>query len=103
MVARPALVPPGVFALPGSSTQVCRGPTQLFLDALSFSGPERSLTMLARLSQTLVNLLKSEDGPTAVEYAVMLALIIVVCIGAIQAVGGAANNIFLNVAGALGS
>ena len=31
--------------------------------------------------------LQSEDGPTAVEYAVMLALIVVVCIGTISAVG----------------
>ncbi len=31
--------------------------------------------------------LLAEDGPTAVEYAVMLAMIIMVCIAAIQAVG----------------
>jgi len=43
-------------------------------------------------------LLKSEDGPTAVEYAVMLALIIVVCITAIGTVGGNASVIFSNVA-----
>jgi len=30
------------------------------------------------------SLLREEDGPTAVEYAVMLALIIVACIGAVQ-------------------
>ncbi|MCX7702428.1 MAG: Flp family type IVb pilin, partial [Gemmataceae bacterium] len=30
--------------------------------------------------KNLVNFLKREDGPTAVEYAVMLALIVVVCI-----------------------
>ena len=35
--------------------------------------------------------LTSEDGPTAVEYAVMLALIIVVCLTAIQAIGTNAN------------
>jgi pilus assembly protein Flp/PilA len=29
--------------------------------------------------------LRGEDGPTAVEYAVMLALIVVTCLGAIQA------------------
>ena len=29
-----------------------------------------------------------DDGPTSVEYAVMLAMIIVVCIGAITLVGG---------------
>ncbi len=31
--------------------------------------------------------LKKEDGPTAVEYAVMLALIIVVCFVAVQTIG----------------
>jgi pilus assembly protein Flp/PilA len=42
--------------------------------------------------------LRDEDGPTAVEYAVMLALIIVVCIVAITNLGTAANNTFSNVA-----
>jgi pilus assembly protein Flp/PilA len=51
----------------------------------------------------VVNLVKREDGPTAVEYAVMLALIIVVCIAAIQAVGNNANQEFNTVAGVLGS
>jgi len=41
---------------------------------------------------------KAEDGPTAVEYAVMLALIIVVCITAITALGTNANKAFSNVA-----
>jgi pilus assembly protein Flp/PilA len=40
------------------------------------------------------SLLKNEDGPTAVEYAVMLALIIVVCIAAISALGSNASNTF---------
>jgi pilus assembly protein Flp/PilA len=38
--------------------------------------------------------LASEDGPTAVEYAVMLALIVIVCLTAIQAVGNNANSVF---------
>jgi pilus assembly protein Flp/PilA len=42
--------------------------------------------------------LREEDGPTAVEYAVMLALIIVVCITAITALGTNANGTFSNVA-----
>jgi pilus assembly protein Flp/PilA len=41
--------------------------------------------------------LKSEDGPTAVEYAVMLALIIVVCIAAISMLGSNANGVFTEV------
>jgi pilus assembly protein Flp/PilA len=51
----------------------------------------------------LVNFLKREDGPTAVEYAVMLALIIVVCITAITALGTNANATFTTVGNAVGS
>ena len=50
------------------------------------------------MAQAFVNFLKSEDGPTAVEYAVMLALIIVVCLTAIQAIGTNANATFQSVA-----
>ena len=46
------------------------------------------------LAQSVVNFLKREDGPTAVEYAVMLALIIVVCIAAITTLGENANSTF---------
>jgi pilus assembly protein Flp/PilA len=42
----------------------------------------------------VVTFLRNEDGPTAVEYAVMLALIIVVCITAITTLGSAASNTF---------
>ena len=45
-----------------------------------------------------VSFLKGEDGPTAVEYAVMLALIIVVCIAAITTLGKNASSTFTNVA-----
>jgi pilus assembly protein Flp/PilA len=41
--------------------------------------------------------LTSEDGPTAVEYAVMLALIVIVCLTAIKAVGTNANARFEEV------
>jgi pilus assembly protein Flp/PilA len=40
--------------------------------------------------------LRSEDGPTAVEYAVMLALIIVVCILAITQLGQTVNDSFVS-------
>ncbi|MCI0459901.1 MAG: Flp family type IVb pilin [Gemmataceae bacterium] len=59
--------------------------------------------MFSRLAQGVVNFLKREDGPTAVEYAVMLALIIVVCITAITALGTNANKTFTNVGTAIGS
>ena len=48
------------------------------------------------------NFLKSEDGPTAVEYAVMLALIVVVCLTAINALGTNAKTTFNNVANSIG-
>jgi pilus assembly protein Flp/PilA len=47
---------------------------------------------------SLERFLREEDGPTAVEYAVMLALIIVVCITAITALGTNASSTFANVA-----
>jgi pilus assembly protein Flp/PilA len=50
-----------------------------------------------RLIQKVVAFLKKEDGPTAVEYAVMLALIIVVCLVAITTLGTTANDTFSNV------
>jgi len=51
-----------------------------------------------RTIELIRNFLAAEDGPTAVEYAVMLALIVVVCIGAITALGSNANKVFSNVA-----
>jgi len=42
----------------------------------------------------VVNFLKREDGPTAVEYAVMLGLIIVVCVVAVTALGRNANKTY---------
>ena len=49
---------------------------------------------MRKLGQHLINFVKNDDGPTAVEYAVMLALIIVVCITAITVLGSNANNTF---------
>ena len=46
------------------------------------------------MTKSLVNFIKQEDGPTAVEYAVMLALIVVVCIAAITTLGSNANSTF---------
>ncbi len=46
------------------------------------------------LGRWVKNFLQAEDGPTAVEYAVMLALIIVVCLASIQAIGNSAKSTF---------
>jgi len=57
--------------------------------------------MWSRLIPHLVNFLRREDGPTAVEYAVMLALIIVVFIGTITTLRTNANSTFNSVGGAV--
>ncbi|HET6574433.1 MAG TPA: Flp family type IVb pilin [Fimbriiglobus sp.] len=54
--------------------------------------------MLGKLARSAVVFLEREEGPTAVEYAVMLALIVVVCIAAITAIGTNANSTFGNIA-----
>ena len=49
------------------------------------------------LAKKVQRFLVSEDGPTAVEYAVMLALIIIVCLAAISSLGTAARDTFNDV------
>ena len=49
---------------------------------------------MKNLLSTVIGFVKDESGPTAVEYAVMLALIIVVCITAVTALGTNASNTF---------
>jgi len=53
---------------------------------------------MKKFAKKVQNFLVSEDGPTAVEYAVMLALIVIVCLTAIQAVGTNAANTFNAIA-----
>ena len=55
------------------------------------------------LVKSAVEFLKAEDGPTAVEYAVMLALIIVVCIAAVTTLGKNANSTFTQVGSTIGT
>jgi pilus assembly protein Flp/PilA len=59
--------------------------------------------LMIRIAKRLQGFVKSEDGPTAVEYAVMLALIIVVCLIAIQSLGTNTKTTFTNIANSLGS
>jgi len=59
--------------------------------------------MFSRIKNCVVDFAKREDGPTAVEYAVMLALIIVVCLAAITTLGQNANSTFTTVGNQIGS
>jgi pilus assembly protein Flp/PilA len=53
------------------------------------------------LAISLRRFLVSEDGPTAVEYAVMVALIIIVCLASIQSLGTKVQTEFTNISGSL--
>ena len=59
--------------------------------------------MLQHVKKFVAQFHAQEDGPTAVEYAVMLALIIVVCIAAITTLGQNANSTFSSVGGTIGA
>ena len=56
---------------------------------------------MRRWCEAVVRFVNSEDGPTAVEYAVMLAVILVLVVGTIRLVGSNANNAFSSVASSL--
>ena len=56
---------------------------------------------MKKFAQKVQRFLASEDGPTAVEYAVMLALIIIVCLATITTLGQNANARFTDVANKL--
>ncbi|MGA2705778.1 MAG: Flp family type IVb pilin [Isosphaeraceae bacterium] len=52
---------------------------------------------MARILPSISRFLVSEDGPAAVEYAVMLALILVVCISIVTTLGTNISSTFSTV------
>jgi pilus assembly protein Flp/PilA len=67
------------------------------------AGLVRSGGFMSRWVHTIRRFLVCEDGPTAVEYAVMLALIVIVCLAAIGSIGTNANTTFTTIANSLSS
>jgi pilus assembly protein Flp/PilA len=59
--------------------------------------------MFSQLARHATDFLRREDGPTAVEYAVMLALVVVVCIGSLVVLGKNANNTYTSAGKSVGS
>ncbi len=55
------------------------------------------------IKNALRRFLKSEDGPTAVEYAVMLSLIIVVCLTAVSSLGKRTSSTFTTIGSQIGN
>jgi len=64
-----------------------------------FSRAATMNTLANRIRKFIV----SEDGPTAVEYAVMLALILVACIAVVTSLGQNVSTTFSTVSGSVGS
>jgi pilus assembly protein Flp/PilA len=74
------------------------GPWRGLVPTAGRSNAEDAMKSLALKVQRF---LVSEDGPTAVEYAVMLALIVIVCLTAISSIGTQANTTFSNIANSI--
>jgi pilus assembly protein Flp/PilA len=64
-------------------------------------GPWDRREVMKSFATKLRRFLVSEDGPTAVEYAVMLSLIIVVCLAAITTIGSNASSVFSKVSNSI--
>ena len=58
---------------------------------------------MRRILQSFASFLRREDGPTAVEYAVLLALIIVICLTSIAVLGSNSNKTYSKVGSAIGT
>ena len=76
-------------------------PFELSWGTLGSGDKLKKRTAMKNVADSVNKFLVSEDGPTAVEYAVMMALIIVVCIGTITTIGTNANTKFGKVKDAL--
>jgi pilus assembly protein Flp/PilA len=56
---------------------------------------------MRKVARAARSFLAAEDGPAAVEYAVMLAMIVLVCFAAIETLGTKTNSMFQNAASSL--
>ena len=54
------------------------------------------------VAKCLLQLWSDEQGQDVAEYAVMLAVILVIVVGTIRLIGGNANNVFSSVASSIG-
>jgi Flp pilus assembly pilin Flp len=71
--------------------------------AARFAGRERirEMKILICTGKTIRKLWRDETAQDIAEYAVMLAVILVIVVGTIQLIGSNANNVFSNVASSL--
>jgi len=55
------------------------------------------------VTRFLQRLWSEEEGQDIAEYAVMLAVILVIVVGTVRLIGGNSNNVFSSVASSIGS
>ncbi len=55
------------------------------------------------MKELLLNLWSNDEGQDVAEYAVMLAVILVIVVGTIRLIGSQANNVFSQTASAIGN
>jgi pilus assembly protein Flp/PilA len=60
------------------------------------------LTMFAAFRKQLVEFLKNEDGPTSVEYAIVLVLTVIILMPSIESLASRASSTFTNVSRSVG-
>lgn len=75
-------------------------PVKKNAESKSGAASEKILRLEGKM-QTLRELLWQESGQDIAEYAVMLAVILVIVVGTIRLVGSNANNVFSNVASSI--
>ncbi len=84
-------------AVPLPQFDLCQG---MFYSCNDRSAPRQAFLLLrprsTSVSRLWLALLREEDGPTAVEYAALLAVIFLAVVGAVAAVGQQAGNMFQN-------
>src|SRR5262249_48147398 len=98
--------------LPGKSLAADPGPhafvlrrssaRQLLPTSVFRCASKGSRSVLRGFCKRMAKFVKSESGPTAVEYAAMLALIVVVCLASIQVLGRNANSAYNTVGKSVG-
>ena len=87
--------------MPATSGHKVEGPQVYESSCISDARVTHEERDMKSFTTSLLEFLKEEDGPTAVEYAVMLALIVVVCLAAIGTIGTEANTQFQAVGAGL--
>lgn len=65
------------------------------------AGTELAIGEKSPVAKLLKQLWKEESGQDIAEYAVMLAVILVIVVGTIRLIGSNANNVFSNVGSAI--